>query len=258
MIWYALFRFFFRWYFHIKCSWVVGVFYKCSLLTYMLLSLCWKLLHWQSNFLHWWHPIYLFNTSRRFKCFGRSIQHGKKWPSGPVVASWSRYPRVRGSVPPLGTPGNVSENQFLGSTQAMWGNMSRWHDHRKVPSQWEVTHAVELKYKHLNAFQKNTGVERIINISSIYFTKSNVIQTGIRKVFFPKSCYYLEKYHRLFSKPAFFWGPQKAYSISCPSTTQGNFFSLQPDLSPISLSTRLGLSQLCHHKKRHNVAVFSL
>ena len=60
------------------------------------------------------------------------------WERGPVVASSSRYPRVRGSIPPLGTLGNVSENQFLGSTQAMWGNMGRWHDHRKVPPQWEV------------------------------------------------------------------------------------------------------------------------
>ena len=33
-----------------------------------------------------------------------------------LVATLSRYPRVRGSIPPLGTLGNASENQFLGST----------------------------------------------------------------------------------------------------------------------------------------------
>ena len=32
------------------------------------------------------------------------------WERGPGVASLSRYPRVRNSIPPLGTFGNVSEN----------------------------------------------------------------------------------------------------------------------------------------------------
>ena len=39
-----------------------------------------------------------------------------------VILLWVnsiRCPRVRGSIPPLGTLGNMSENQFLGSTQAM-------------------------------------------------------------------------------------------------------------------------------------------
>ena len=49
----------------------------------------------------------------------KGYEHPVKWERGPVVASSSRYPRVRGSIPPLGTLGNVSENQFLGSTQAM-------------------------------------------------------------------------------------------------------------------------------------------
>ena len=38
---------------------------------------------------------------------------------GLEVASLSCKPRVRGSTPPLGTLGNVSENLFLGSTQAL-------------------------------------------------------------------------------------------------------------------------------------------
>ena len=38
---------------------------------------------------------------------------------GLEVASLSREPRFRGSTPPLGTLGNVSENLFLGSTQAL-------------------------------------------------------------------------------------------------------------------------------------------
>ena len=42
-----------------------------------------------------------------------------QWERGPVVASSSLYPNVRGSIPPLGSLGNVSENQFLGSTQAL-------------------------------------------------------------------------------------------------------------------------------------------
>ena len=29
------------------------------------------------------------------------------------------------------------ENLFPGSTQALWGNMGRWQDHRKVPSHWD-------------------------------------------------------------------------------------------------------------------------
>ena len=62
------------------------------------------------------------------------------WGSdGLAVRSLSRIPKVRGSNPSLGTLGNVSENQFPGSTQAFWGNMGRWQDHRKVPLQWDVT-----------------------------------------------------------------------------------------------------------------------
>ena len=38
---------------------------------------------------------------------------------GCSVSSLSRIPKVRGSTPPLVTLGNVSENLFLGSTQAL-------------------------------------------------------------------------------------------------------------------------------------------
>ena len=42
-----------------------------------------------------------------------------KGSGGLEVASLSRKPRVGGSIPPLGTLGNVLENLFLGSTQAL-------------------------------------------------------------------------------------------------------------------------------------------
>ena len=42
------------------------------------------------------------------------------------VVNWIYNPKVVSSNPTRDTIGKVSENHFLGSTQAMWGNLGRW------------------------------------------------------------------------------------------------------------------------------------